>query len=450
MPAPRAESGPLLKVLRVLSGSDAARDAAFRGDVPQAPGSSHSRLAALRAAGTEHIYADTADAHELADAVGDAHGRVPQELDGNTANQPLVERIVEHHLRGAEPRSWLDAIAGALPPVAPRDRLPVLYAILCARSAHALRLTSGAGERWESSLQLHMDLCGRPRAGKRVGALLDAMVPGCLVKVPFAPDAPGCLLVARDLQREGIAVNLTSTFSARQVALAALLTDAACTNVFMGRPDAGLGMDGLGARVVARAQRVLSDLRRQDGLSTRLIVASVRSWTALRDLAGADVFTAPCEALGAFMERAPEELTDTLEERAGAARPPTPPELFAAAGEDALDALDEVDQGLLEFLRAYGRSREFRELEADQEEQLHERFVEAGFADLFHVPDASERRQIAQGKLPDLAGDLAGRIPLDTHYSLRANADFAAHQRAIDDAFREHLPARFDQEEHAA
>ncbi len=47
------------------------------------------------------------------------------------------------------------------------------------------------------------------------------MVPSALVKVPFAPHAPAMLLVARDLERDGIPVNLTSTFSARQAVAAA-------------------------------------------------------------------------------------------------------------------------------------------------------------------------------------------------------------------------------------
>jgi transaldolase/fructose-6-phosphate aldolase-like protein len=56
-----------------------------------------------------------------------------------------------------------------------------------------------------------------PAASKRVGRWLNQAVPDAFVKVPFTPDNPHCILIARDLENQGIAVNFTTTFSARQV-----------------------------------------------------------------------------------------------------------------------------------------------------------------------------------------------------------------------------------------
>ena len=51
----------------------------------------------------------------------------------------------------------------------------------------------------------------------------------------------------------------------------------------------------------------------------------------------------------------------------------------------------------------------------------------------------ADRRQMAQGKLPRLDGALVERVPLDTHYSLLANADFARAQGEIDEAIAKRL-----------
>ena len=72
-------------------------------------------------------------------------------------------------------------------------------------------------------------------------------------------------------------------------------------------------------------------------------------------------------------------------------------------------------------------------------EALLRRFESAGFADLFHAPSAGERDELAQGKLPRLDGTLVERVPLDTHYSLLANADFARAQDEIDEAIAKRL-----------
>jgi transaldolase len=83
----------------------------------------------------------------------------------------------------------------------------------------------GADRAWEVSLQLHMGALSDPQTAKALGRALRAIVPSCFVKVPFRPD----------LEAEGVPVNFTSTFSARQVVAAVLLADVTRTNIFMGR-----------------------------------------------------------------------------------------------------------------------------------------------------------------------------------------------------------------------
>jgi transaldolase len=294
-----------------------------------------------------------------------------------------------------------------------------------------------AGERsWEVSLQLHMALTTRPHDAVAFGHLLDHLVPGVFVKVPFTPDHPHCLLVARDLERAGVHVNVTSTFSARQVATVALLANATRTNVFMGRIEQGLGAHLLGEHVVLEAQRTLRNLRDHDAVETELIVASMRDWRSFERLAGCDVFTAPCDVLGGFLRQndvGPEELRsrlDTIYE-------PRVSRRFEERVGRGIDRLHHVEPEFLEFLRDLRRRPDFWELSDGAE--LFEHFDAAGFADVFHDPTEAELGEARLGKLPRLDGRLLDRIPLDTHYSILANEDFRKHQEAIDARIEERL-----------
>lgn len=388
-------------------------------------------LQALRAAGTRHLYADTADVAELAPILA-TPGGLRAEVDGSTANQPLVRKVTERILEGDDPRRWIQALAPPERSPSYEPLRPLLYAVLAGRAALDAARAFGAGRAWEVSVQLHMDLVAQPETARRVGRLVRRIVPSAFVKVPFAPDAPHCFLVARDLEREGVRVNFTSTFSARQAVTAALLADVSRTNVFMGRLNQGLRAELLGEHVCLEAQRALLRLRREDGVKTQLIVASMREWQTFERIAGCDVFTAPCPVLEGFLaqrEVGPQEIASRLEtsyaDRLGLAD-----EVHARPGPERVARLYRVEPELIEFLRDLRQSDEARSI-CDGEE-LFKRFDQAGFGDLFHDPDRAGREELERGKLPDLDGDLVERIPLDTHYSLLGNADFARYQREID------------------
>ena len=63
-------------------------------------------LAAVGRAGTTHIYGDTADAGELAALITTASGAIFREIDGNTANQPLVHKVIKRYLEGGDSATW--------------------------------------------------------------------------------------------------------------------------------------------------------------------------------------------------------------------------------------------------------------------------------------------------------------------------------------------------------
>jgi hypothetical protein len=94
----------------------------------------------------------------------------------------------------------------------------------------------------------------------------------------------------------------------------------------------------------------------------------------------------------------------------------------------------------VEFLRELRQDTDF--LDHADGHALFRRFDDAGFADIFHSPDADERREMNEGKLPALDGILVNRVPLDTHYSLLANADFERYQAQIDASIEKHVASR--------
>jgi hypothetical protein len=158
-------------------------------------------LAALQRAGTSHVYADTADVDELAELLAVGENRILAEVDGNTANQPLVRKVVAGYLDKDDAKEWARRLRSL--GVAESDLWPLMYAIVCGRVGSEFARAFASGRPWEVSLQLHMGLCSDPEAAKQVGRYTNKIVPTALVKVPFTPNYPHCFFLARDLERLG-------------------------------------------------------------------------------------------------------------------------------------------------------------------------------------------------------------------------------------------------------
>lgn len=389
-------------------------------------------LAAVCRAGTRHIYGDTADAAELGALITTATGAIVREVDGNTANQPLVHKVIKRYLDGDGPATWARQLRELHPSLSTQERNVLIYAIVCGRIGTDAARAFGAGRPWEVSLQLHMQLGGDAEASKRVGRALRRMVPSGVVKVPFTPHHPHCFLIARDLENEGIPVNFTSTFSARQVVAAAVLSNVTLTNIFMGRLNQGLKAALLGEHVDLEAQRALLRLRREVGVKTLLIVASVREWQTFPRVAGCDVYTAPLDAIRGFLtqtEIPPDGVRRQLEtsyaDRLGIAG-----DVLQAFGHERIARLYRVEPELVRFLTDFRGSKEYQTVRDG--DQLFKRIDQAGFGDLFYTPTAAEWQALRKNKLPDPSSPLTTRLPLDTLYSLLADADFEKFQEDMD------------------
>jgi transaldolase len=398
-------------------------------------------LAALRAAGTSHIYADTADYRELQELLSAGEGELLAEVDGNTANQPLVQKVIGKYLDEANLKGWAEALQRHREELTEAEMLTFIYAILCGRVGNDFLWAFSSGRSWGISLQLHMALCGDAKAAKQVGRDLRSMVRSAFVKVAFTPHYPHCFLVARDLEQEGIPVNFTSTFSARQVVAAALLSKVSLTNIFMGRLNQGLQAELLGEHVDLAAQRALRELRQQAITTTQLLVASMRDWQTFIRTAGCDVYTAPVGVIRDFLKQTQinaseisHKLLASYEDELGISA-----EVLGKLGAAKIAGLYQIEPEFVEFLKEYRQTVEYRNLEDG--DLLFKRFDKAGFGDLFYAPSGPEWNEIRRSKLPDLDTTLTQRLSLDTLYSLLADADFEKYQEEMDQEIKERLRA---------
>ncbi|MHC4380179.1 MAG: transaldolase family protein [Planctomycetota bacterium] len=138
--------------------------------------------------------------------------------------------------------SWIPVAAAAVraddPEISEQDLVLEIAFALNAR--HGLRLVERFGAR--VSVELHTDLAHdveRSLAyGRRYAALCDRFI----VKVPLTPSG---LVAARHLEEEGIPVNFTLGFSARENYLIACVARPHWVNVFLGRLHAYAAGEGL-------------------------------------------------------------------------------------------------------------------------------------------------------------------------------------------------------------
>lgn len=152
------------------------------------------------------------------------------------------------------------------------------------------------------SVELHTAIGNDAEASYQYGKRFAAICPDrFIVKVPLTPAG---LLAARRLHDDGVRLNFTLGFSARQNWLIAALARPTYCNVFMGRIGAFLGDNDLGSGTNSGEKATLASQRclRENGLSTLQIGASMRNGGQVGDLLGLDVYTMPTGAAKGFLD----------------------------------------------------------------------------------------------------------------------------------------------------
>jgi transaldolase len=261
-----------------------------------------------------------------------------------------------------------------------------------------------------------------------------------IVKIPLTPAG---LLATRRVSAEGIPVNHTLGFSARQNYMIARVGRPAFVNVFLGRlnsfvVDNDLGDGGyVGEKATLASQAAVRELRRRNMAPTRQIGASFRAGAQVRDLAGIDVMTMPPKVASEFLSTgmSPDQIADK-----------TAAQYSPGLNEDVdrrairLDTLWDIDNELVACLDALEKEN----IDSFTPDELIHFFAEHGCADVL-VPwsQAQVETSTAEGKIPklenwrDLLGDRS--IGLDSLMNLAGLRSFATDQKAMDDRVRQVL-----------
>jgi len=327
-----------------------------------------------------------------------------REFSALTTNNTLLNREVQ---RGQYDGLVKDAAALLAEfNLSEQERMLEIAFILNAR--HGLRLV----EKYDAlvSVEEHTDLAHDLDRAKLYARRYHEICPErFIVKIPFTPAG---LLATRAVAEEGIPVNHTLGFSARQNYLIAAVGKPSYVNVFLGRlnsfvADNGLG-DGtyVGEKATLGSQALIRELRAAKGLPTMQIGASLRSGEQIRDLAGLDVLTMPPKAAQQFLELglSPDALQEstTRDYKPGLADSET-------AAKSGLDVLWSRDERLVQCVAAL----EQEDLGAMGPDALVAFFAEHGCADVLVAWSETQRATSAEeGKIPKLEN---WREPLENH-----------------------------------
>ncbi len=317
-----------------------------------------------------------------------------------------------------------------------RRRLELAFIL---NAYHGLRLV----ERFDAyvSVEEHTDLAHESQEAVAYGRRFHEVCPErFIVKVPLTPAG---VLAARRLADEGVPVNQTLGFGARQNYLSARIARPDYVNVFLGRLNAFVADNGLGdgtyvgERATLASQAVVRKLRQTRRVPTRQIAASIRAGGQIRDLAGTDVLTMPPKAVDGFLSLglAPDDLRD----RSGADyHPPLAEGVDPAAV--GLHTLWDVDEGFVTAVEAL----EHEAVDAMTPGDLVDFFERHGCGDaLVHWTDEEVRTIRAEGKIPRLATwreRLASRaVGLDSLMNLAGLGAFTDSQEKMDEHVAEVL-----------
>ncbi len=369
---------------------------------------------ALHKTGTE-LWLDTGDI-EQASAIWSA------EMSALTTNNTLLNKEIQKGIYDEYIRKARSVVAAL-----PHERQIIEIAFIL-NARHGLRLARRFGAR--VSVELHTCLADDIEGIVAYGSRFHRIAPDdFIVKVPLT--AAG-ILGARKLREQGVRVNFTLEFSARQNALVAAIARPNYVNVFLGRIGAYVASnkcgDGklIGERTTLASQRTVVSLTGNRAEPTRQIAASMREAGQIAALAGVDVMTMPAKVA----QQARSELHAAFKSRREAAYPVT----FAAG----------VDESALGVAKLWEVPEKLRSLALDLDnappesgEELAEAVREAGYGDLFPTLSADDSRVIAaDGKIPKherwARRIAAGELAIDTLLNLAGLASFAADQHALD------------------
>ena len=256
-----------------------------------------------------------------------------------------------------------------------------------------------------------------------------------IVKIPLTPEG---YLSVRTLRKEGMPINFTLGFSARQNYLAARLSNPEFVNVFLGRlnqvasENSVGGGDLVGEKVTLATQEALLRVRKQyPEVGTRLIGASIRSGEQVAFLAGLDVMTIPPSAMEEFLKM--KHPVGTMSINIG--KDINPGIDFSHPHGLRFHKLWEVPDAFVQFVNDLLASTNLDSMSGGEMES----FCREQNVDLFYPFSPAQLKKILDlGKIPRL-NEWSHEVALDDLMTQSALQSFSKDQAALDDRIRSFL-----------
>ncbi len=421
MPAAPRHDSPLAKEVATFCLAQVTQPQSKRDSFP-----SHPLWAAVRKTGTA-LWLDTGDA----DAAKELWAR---EFTALTTNNTLLNKEVQKGIYD----QMVPAAAKLLKQGAhdlTQERLVQEIAFVL-NAVHALKLVRTFDA--DVSVELHTATAHDVDAAYQYGRRFAAISPDrFIVKVPLSPAG---LIAARKLHDDGVRLNFTLGFSARQNWLIASFAKPNWVNVFLGRINAFVADNKLGDGVNAgekatlASQRGLRRLQQEQNLHVRQIAASMRSGQQCEDLLGLDTFTMPTAAAKEFLQRNPpaSAITDKTKN--------DPPVTFAPGADAAGQRLDCFWAIGKQFEQAAAACAKLDPANATADDVVAT-LQQHGVTDLFPALTAAESTTLTkEGKIPVHATwkdrVQAGTASWDGILTAAALASFTQDQQALDDRIK--------------
>ena len=398
--------------------ADLARDVKHAPErVPTPP--SDPALAKFRALGTQ-LWLDTGNLDE-------AKTLWRLEMSALTTNNTLANQVVQTGIMDEVIKDVARRVKEIEPGISEDDLvLDVVFVVNCHIALRLVRAFDAM-----VSVELHpavgQDIEKTVRYAQRYFAINPERF---IVKIPLTPE--GYCAVAR-VRAEGIPINYTLGFSARQNYLAALVSKPNYVNIFLGRLNAVVADNKLGdgkfvgEKVTLASQAVVRELRDAHAdIPTHQIAASMRSAEQMISLAGVDVYTIPPKAVQEFYTQGHTAADLTL--RTGEKYEV---KFGDSTDKSSIEVLWTVDDNFKRFA-AQLASRGGVNLNGNDLRTADREFG----TKLFNSFTPEEQTAIrTKGKIPETAA-WAGRASLDDLMTESALQSFIVDQKAFDDRIR--------------
>ena len=376
-------------------------------------------LAKFNAVGTQ-LWLDTGNLDE-------ASKLWRNEMSALTTNNTLANQVVQTGIMDEEIAEVAKRVKEVEPGISLDDL--VMDAVFVVNCQIALRLVSAFDAL--VSVELHPGVGHDIEKTYRYAQRYYAVNPDrFIVKIPLTPE--GYCAVAR-VRAEGIPINYTLGFSARQNYLAALLSKPNYVNIFLGRLNAVVADNKLGdgkfvgEKVTLASQKAVKELRdAHDDIPTHQIAASMRNADQMVSLAGVDVFTVPPKAVEEFYGagHSPADITDRTGENYEV-------KLGNDTDKSSVEVLWTIDDQFKKFAAELA-SRGGVNLTGDDLRAADKEFGTKLFSGF--TPDEQTAIR-TKGKIPDTAR-WAGRASMDDLMTESALQSFITDQTAFDDRIR--------------